>query len=192
MYVAIEKQNEVFSKKNINYPDKIESLTSDNSIELSISLILEEIIQRNKEHPSYKKLLKKQSKSIFNMNKIPKITVLEYLHRINQFTELERSTLICTLIYLDRITKSNLIILTEYNVYRLLLMSIIVSIKYNEDVNFLNDYYCKIAGLNLKEFNKIEAEYVYCINFNFFIKDNEFQTYKKYLENYCYKKIITA
>ena len=126
------------------------------------------------------------------MNKIPKITVLEYLHRINQFTELERSTLICTLIYLDRITKSNLIILTEYNVYRLLLMSIIVSIKYNEDVNFLNDYYCKIAGLNLKEFNKIEAEYVYCINFNFFIKDNEFQTYKKYLENYCYKKIITA
>ena len=192
MYVAIEKQNEVFSKKNINYPDKIESLTSDNSIELSISLILEEIIQRNKEHPSYKKLLKKQSKSIFNMNKIPKITVLEYLHRINQFTELERSTLICTLIYLDRITKSNLIILTEYNVYRLLLMSIIVSIKYNEDVNFLNDYYCKIAGLNLKEFNKIEAEYVYCINFNFFIKDNEFQTYKKYLENYCYNKIITA
>ena len=192
MYVAIEKQNEVFSKKNINYPDKIGSLTSDNSIELSISLILEEIIQRNKEHPSYKKLLKKQSKSIFNMNKIPKITVLEYLHRINQFTELERSTLICTLIYLDRITKSNLIILTEYNVYRLLLMSIIVSIKYNEDVNFLNDYYCKIAGLNLKEFNKIEAEYVYCINFNFFIKDNEFQTYKKYLENYCYKKIITA
>ena len=192
MYVAIEKQNEVFSKKNINYPDKIESLTSDNSIELSISLILEEIIQRNKEHPSYKKLLKKQSKSIFNMNKIPKITVLEYLHRINQFTELERSTLICTLIYLDRITKSNLIILTEYNVYGLLLMSIIVSIKYNEDVNFLNDYYCKIAGLNLKEFNKIEAEYVYCINFNFFIKDNEFQTYKKYLENYCYKKIITA
>ena len=192
MYVAIEKQNEVFPKKNINYPDKIGSLTSDNSIELSISLILEEIIQRNKEHPSYKKLLKKQSKSIFNMNKIPKITVLEYLHRINQFTELERSTLICTLIYLDRITKSNLIILTEYNVYRLLLMSIIVSIKYNEDVNFLNDYYCKIAGLNLKEFNKIEAEYVYCINFNFFIKDNEFQTYKKYLENYCYKKIITA
>ena len=192
MSVAKEKQNEVFPKKNINYPDKIESLTSDNSIELSISLILEEIIQRNKEHPSYKKLLKKQSKSIFNMNKIPKITVLEYLHRINQFTELERSTLICTLIYLDRITKSNLIILTEYNVYRLLLMSIIVSIKYNEDVNFLNDYYCKIAGLNLKEFNKIEAEYVYCINFNFFIKDNEFQTYKKYLENYCYKKIITA
>ena len=192
MYGAIEKQNEVFPKKNFNYPDKIESLTSDNSIELSISLILEEIIQRNKEHPSYKKLLKKQSKSIFNMNKIPKITVLEYLHRINQFTELERSTLICTLIYLDRITKSNLIILTEYNVYRLLLMSIIVSIKYNEDVNFLNDYYCKIAGLNLKEFNKIEAEYVYCINFNFFIKDNEFQTYKKYLENYCYKKIITA
>ena len=192
MSVDIEQQNNPLSYDKVNSPDKLLSLTSDNSIELSISLILEEIIQRNKEHPSYKKLLKKQSKSIFNMNKIPKITVLEYLHRINQFTELERSTLICTLIYLDRITKSNLIILTEYNVYRLLLMSIIVSIKYNEDVNFLNDYYCKIAGLNLKEFNKIEAEYVYCINFNFFIKDNEFQTYKKYLENYCYKKIITA
>lgn len=192
MSLDIKQQNNPLSYDKVNYPDKLLSLTSDNSIELSISLILEEIIQRNKEHPSYKKLLKKQSKSIFNMNKIPKITVLEYLHRINQFTELERSTLICTLIYLDRITKSNLIILTEYNVYRLLLMSIIVSIKYNEDVNFLNDYYCKIAGLNLKEFNKIEAEYVYCINFNFFIKDNEFQTYKKYLENYCYKKIITA
>ena len=191
MYVAIEKQNEVFSKKNINYPDKIESLTSDNSIELSISLIIEEIIKRNKQHPLYKKFLKKQNKSIFNTNKIPKISILEYLHRINQFSEIERSTLICTLIYLDRITKTNSIMLTEYNVHRLLSMSIIVSIKFNEDEIFENDYYSKITGFNLKEFNKIEAEYVCGINFNFFIKDDEFQTYKKYLENYCYKKIIT-
>ncbi len=189
MSVDIEQQNNPLSYDKVNYPDnKLLSLTSDNSIELSISLILEEIIQRNKEHPSYKKLLKKQSKSIFNMNKIPKITVLEYLHRINQFTELERSTLICTLIYLDRITKTNSIMLTEYNVHRLLSMSIIVSIKFNEDEIFENDYYSKITGFNLKEFNKIEAEYVCGINFNFFIKDDEFQTYKKFLHNYCYKK----
>jgi hypothetical protein len=188
MSLDIKQQNNPLSYDKVNFPDKLLSLTSDNSIELSISLIIEEIIKRNKQHPLYKKFLKKQNKSIFNTNKIPRISILEYLHRINQFSEIERSTLICTLIYLDRITKTNSIMLTEYNVHKLLSMSIIVSIKYNEDVNFYNDYYSTITGFNLKEFNKIEAEYVCGINFNFFIKDDEFQTYKKYLHNYCYKK----
>ena len=188
MSVDIEQQNNPLSYDKVNSPDKLLSLTSDNSIELSISLIIEEIIKRNKQHPLYKKFLKKQNKSIFNTNKIPRISILEYLHRINQFSEIERSTLICTLIYLDRITKTNSIMLTEYNVHRLLSMSIIVSIKYNEDVIYDNMDFSKIAGISLKEFNKIETEFLLILNFKLYIKEIEFQQYKKYLDNYCYKK----
>ena len=88
---------------------------------------------------------------------------------------------------MDRIIK-NFIIITEYNIHRLLLMSLITSIKYNEDVIYDNMDFSKIAGISLKEFNKIETEFLLILNFKLYIQEIEFQQYKKYLDNYCYKK----
>ena len=67
-------------------------------------------------------------------------------------------------------------------------MSLITSIKYNEDIIFDNSDFSKISGLNLKEFNKIEYEFLKILNFKLYIHEKEFQEYNKYLENYCYKK----
>ena len=187
MSIIFEEDIEFCPTKRINHIDNYRSLVHDNSIELSIFLVINEILKKNKTNPLYKKILKKQRKSSFNCDKLPKIGILEYLHRLNKYCEIERSTLICTLIYLDRIIK-NFIIITEYNIHRLLLMSLITSIKYNEDVIYDNMDFSKIAGISLKEFNKIETEFLLILNFKLYIKEIEFQQYKKYLDNYCYKK----
>jgi hypothetical protein len=187
MSIILEQDIDLHSSNTINNIDGYRSLDIDNSIELSMFLVIDELLKQNKLNPLYKKILKKQRKSIFNSERIPKIGILEYLHRLNKYCEIERSTLICTLIYLDRIIK-NFIIITEYDIHRLLLMSLITSIKYNEDVIYDNMDFSKIAGISLKEFNKIETEFLLILNFKLYIKEIEFQQYKKYLDNYCYKK----
>ncbi len=187
MSIILEHEIDLYSEKQNNNIDNYRSLDLDNSIELSMFLVIDEILKKNKVNPLYKKIIKKQRKSIFNCEKIPKIGLLEYLHRLNKYCEIERSTLICTLIYLDRFIK-NFINITENNIHRILLMSLITSIKYNEDVIFDNLDFSKIAGLNLKEFNKIESEFLKILNFKLYIHEKEFQLYNKYLENYCYKK----
>ena len=187
MSIILEQDIDLHSSNTINNIDSYRSLDLDNSIELSMFLVIDELLKQNKLNPLYKKILKKQRKSIFNSERIPKIGILEYLHRLNKYSETERSTLICTLIYLDRFIR-NCINITEYNIYRILLMSLITSIKYNEDIIFNNSDFSKISGLNLKEFNKIEYEFLKILNFKLYIHEKEFQEYNKYLENYCYKK----
>ena len=65
-----------------------------------------------------------------------------------------------------------------------LLMSLIISIKYNEDLIFDNKYYSEVAGVSIKEFNSLESEFLTIINFDLYIPDEEFFKYKFYLEKY--------
>ena len=160
----------------------------DNNIELSISLLLTEIIEKNKKNPYYKKYIKRQNK-LFLSKKIPKITILEYLYRITKYMNIEKSTLISSLIYLDRLINENYFFLTYFNIHKILIICIILSIKYNEDDIFGNDYYSEISGIPLKEFNKLEFEVFKYLKFNFYIKSEDYKKYEEYLDNYCYKNI---
>jgi hypothetical protein len=171
------------SEYNFHFSPKIK----DNNIELSISLIITKIIETNKKNPNYKKYLKQQNKSFF-FKKIPNISILEYLYRITKYMYIEKSTLICSLIYFDKIIKEN-IFLNEYNVHKILLICVILSIKYNEDDIFSNKYYAQISGMSLKELNQLEYEAFKILKFQFYINEEEFKIYEEYLDNYCYKNL---
>ena len=62
---------------------------------------------------------------------LPNISIYDYITRIVEYTHIEKETLITSLIYINRFcTKTNFQI-TEYEIHRLLLTAIILSIKYN-------------------------------------------------------------
>jgi hypothetical protein len=84
----------------------------------ALSQILCEIIQENNADISYKSMIEKQRKLIFNAKKPPSISIHEYLERILKYTHIEESTLIISLIYIDRVCESNDLILTQNNVHR--------------------------------------------------------------------------
>ena len=170
------------SIENINELKDKEKVQMD-SISLSISAILEELLKQNKQLSSYKKKIYEQSKMVFSCHKKPKISILEYINRIIKYTYLEKSSLIVSLIYLDRICQND-ILLTDYNIHRLLLISIIISIKINEDKIFGNNYYAEVGGISIKEFNSIESDFVNYINYYLFVTEEEFFKYKRFLENY--------
>ena len=144
-------------------------------ISYSISEILNELIKNN----SLKKD-NKQKEDIFNTIQIPNIELFDYIIRIISYSNCEENTLISALIYIDRIAKIKKI--TKLNVYKLLFISILISLKYNEDEIYSNNYYFQIAGVSIEELSKLEYEYAILLNFNFFINDEIFNQYKYALE----------
>ena len=137
-----------------------------------ISKVLEKIINNNKRNKRYK-----LKKDIFTGRSLPKISLIDYIIRIITYSDCEINSIICSLIYIDRINKIKAI--NEFNIHRIFFCAILVSIKYNEDIIFDNDYYSKVAGLNLSEINKLELEFISILDFNLYIDSQEFESYKQ-------------
>ena len=155
----------------------------DNSLQLSISLAIEQLLSENRKQKYYASKIREQSKMIFSSNSIPKISILEYLNRIVNYTKIEDSTLITAIIYLDLVGQ-NEIYLTDYNIHTLLLICILIAIKMNEDSIYTNDYYAQVAGISLKKLNKIEHEFLNMNKFKLFVDKDLFDKYQHYLSNF--------
>ena len=121
---------------------------------------------------------------IFSANSVPNISINDYLTRIQLYSGIEKSTLILSLIQIDHICKKAEIILTYYNIHRLLFGAVLISIKYNEDSYYDNKFYSEIAGVKLKELKNIEYTFLELNDFNVFINDKEYDQYRQYLEEF--------
>ena len=154
-------------------------------ISRGFSLILSEIIKKNKRIPQYYIILHKQKNDIFSLCKKPSISLEEFFKRIIEYTNVEFSTLIISLIYINKVLETG-IVLSDYNVYKLVSISILLAIKYNEDKLFNNDFYGKVFGLSLKEVNYLEYSYLKILDFNVYIENK----FLKKLFQFIYNKLF--
>jgi ATP-dependent 26S proteasome regulatory subunit len=150
----------------------------------SISQTLSSIVENSKKQNNYKEILKKQSKMVFSANLIPNISIQDYLIRIQTYSKIEKSTLIISLILIDRICQRANLTLTYYNIHRILFSSILISIKFNEDNYYDNKFYADIAGVKTKELKMLEYTFLSMLHFNLFIKNDLYEKYKDYLEEF--------
>jgi hypothetical protein len=146
---------------------------------ISISLILENIIQQNKKMKNYKKIIKSQKQFSFFDDEKPDISIKDYLNRINCYCKPEESTFIISLIIIDRLCCESKIILNDFNIHRILFSSVLISIKFNEDKSFDHKYYSSVAGISMLELKVLEMDFLKLINYNVFIS-------KEIFEKYCY------
>ena len=126
-------------------------------------------------------LINPQLQSPFTSQSPSQIPINTYLTRIITFTQVELNTLITSLIYLDRYFLKTNTTLTHSNIHRLLICSILLSIKYNEDTIFQMNYYAQIFGISLKELRKLERAFVTKMGFDFYVNDELFEQYKGYI-----------
>ena len=173
----IKNQNE---NNEENEEPKLKNVKLINSISNALTTILEE----NKKLDNYKEIIKKQSKMIFSANSIPNISINDYLTRIQLYSGIEKSTLILSLIQIDHFCKKTELILSYYNIHRLLFTAVLISIKYNEDSYYDNKFYAEIAGVKLKELKMLEYTFMELNDFNVFISHKEYEQYKIYLEEF--------
>jgi hypothetical protein len=90
------------------------------------------------------------------------------------------STIILMLIYIDRLCNINKIKLTYRIIHKLILSSLIVAIKYNEDEIYSLKVYAEIGGVTKAELEFLEICFISFINFNLFIKEELFNKYYDY------------
>ena len=163
-----------------NEEPQIQNLNLINSISNALTTILEE----NKKLDNYNDILKKQKKMIFSANSVPNISIKDYLIRIQTYSGIEKSTLILSLIQIDHICKKADLILTYFNIHRILFGAVLISIKFNEDSYYDNKFYSEIAGVKLKELKMIEYTFLELNDFNVFVNGKEYEQYRQYLEEF--------
>jgi hypothetical protein len=142
-----------------------------------ISDTLTSIIQNNKKNKHAR-----NDNSPFVHEHAPKLSIFDYLLRIQKYSNIENSTFIIALIYIDRICQKKGIILTKYNIHRILFTSILIAIKYNEDIIYDNLFYSKVAGVTTKELLVLENSFLDIIDFDLYVSNDIYKKYSEYLD----------
>jgi len=183
----IEEEEIETKSQTKNKEDESTKLPNLNLIK-AISQTLTSIIENNKKMPNFKEILKNQGKMVFSANLIPNISIEEYLIRIQKYANMETSTLIVSLILIDRLCQKANLTLTYHNIHRIIFSAILISIKYNEDNYYDNKFYADIAGVKLKELKLLEYNFISLLHFNLFIQDEIYEKYRQYLFDYEQEK----
>ena len=147
----------------------------------AISRTLLTILNNNESLKNYREIVKKQNMMCFSANSVPNISIKDYLIRIQNYSQMEKSTLILSLILIDKMCKKSNIALTIYNIHRILFSSVLISIKYNEDSYFDNTFYAQIAGIKPIELKLLEYKFLEFNDFNVYTNDYDYEQYEKYL-----------
>ena len=146
-----------------------------NALIKEIASTLNEIVIENRQGR------KKPEFDSFFSKKLPDLNLLKYLERFFKYSKIEPSTMVFSIIYIDRVCNEANYILSVNNIHRLLLTSLLISIKYNEDDFFSNSHYATVGGFNLKEVNQMEHDFLALLKFNLFVSKFELQQYLNFL-----------
>ena len=78
------------------------------------------------------------------------------------------------LILLEKFCQHSKISLTFDNVYRIFVVSLNLALKFLLDINYKNIFYSKISSIDISAFSKIELEIYKHLDFNIYVKEEEF------------------
>ncbi|CAD8123679.1 unnamed protein product [Paramecium sonneborni] len=150
---------------------------TENTFLRSISNILEELIQETD--------IFQIKKSLFHSEKLPNISLENYLIRIVRYTKCSKECLLIALIYLYRIQELNQEqLLNKQSVHRFLIIAIVLAIKYQDDDIYGNDYYAKVGGITMQELNDMEKEFLDRIEFQLFIDQDHYYFYQQKINQF--------
>lgn len=107
----------------------------------------------------------------------------EYIKSICYKNQIEINTLLCSLIYIDRLllNENYEISINPNNIYNIFSTSLLLAFKNNEDFINNNKYFAISCNIDLKKINDYERYFLSLIDYNLFVKEEEFELYKKSL-----------
>eukprot|EP00428_Durinskia_dybowskii_P017544 CAMPEP_0170226738 /NCGR_PEP_ID=MMETSP0116_2-20130129/13081_1 /TAXON_ID=400756 /ORGANISM="Durinskia baltica, Strain CSIRO CS-38" /LENGTH=254 /DNA_ID=CAMNT_0010477465 /DNA_START=32 /DNA_END=796 /DNA_ORIENTATION=+ len=119
-----------------------------------------------------------QRATVFHAARPPQISILDYVTRIATYFRCSDGCLILGLIYIDRLVKGNPgFVVSGLNVHRLVSVGMTLAAKYQDDVFYSNAYYAKVAGLQTKEFNRLEEKFLQMLEWRVFVLPSEYEEY---------------
>ena len=179
------KETEANSSISSSFENQnISSEASKNQIISAITANLKEIIEENIKNGGQKYI----THDIFYLEKIPKISLENYIKRLVKYTNMNISTLILSVIYIDKFCEKCKYYLCFNNIYRLLLITTLMSIKFNEDITVDTKTYSEIAGVSINDLNILEYQICNALDFSFYIEADFYQQYFIYFSKFGKKE----
>ena len=152
-----------------------------NRIIKAIAANLKDIIEENSKMISIEYISKD---NLFYLEQLPNISLEDYILYLMKYTQINISTLILAIIYIDKFCDKFKYVLTLNNIYRMILISIFLSIKYNEDKNINAKLYAQLAGVCVEDLLYLEYNMCVALEFSFYVKEDLYQQYFIYFNKY--------
>ena len=157
------------------------SLVNENQIIKAIVANLNDIIEEKRKRINIKYITKD---NLFYLDQLPNISLGDYIIHLMKYTHISISTLILAVIYIDKFCEKYKYVLTLHNIYRIILISIFIGIKYNEDLLVNANIYAQIAGICTEDLLNLEYNMCVALEFGFYVKEDLFQQYFIYFSKY--------
>jgi len=142
-----------------------------------MACVLEQLVSRNDQIP-----FDAATVTIFHGSRPANITIKAYLQRIYKCTNVSGGCLVVALLYIDRFMERNkAILLTSQNVHRIIITSVVLAMKFLDDLYYTNSYYAKISGIPCAEMNALELEFLFRIHFDLHAPVEEYERYHREL-----------
>lgn len=164
--VSMEKERQTQRKKSVII----------HSIAINLTDLITENLRNIKSH--YIK------KDIFYVTNLPMISIIDYLNRILKYSEINISSIVLAVIYIDKMCEQQRYVLSQHNIHRLILSACLISAKFNEDKVFNNSYFAKIGGVSVKEVNQLEYEFYVLLDFKLIVDKGYYDKYLHYFSRY--------
>ncbi len=114
-------------------------------------------------------------KTKFHSLTIPKISITDYVLRVQQFVSCSESCFICAAIYMDRFQIATNCWLDPFTFHRLFITALLIAAKVNDDDIQNNAIYAKIGGLSTLELNMLECELLNYLQFDVIVSVERFE-----------------
>ena len=178
----LSSNNERPSVKAIGIKRKKSSKNNDRNLNKNIINTISELLNNMCNDNSCPEINNKNIQSnkkikLFMLKEIPQISIKDYLLRLSKHSKISVSTLVYILIYIDRFCHKYRFKINYYNIYKLIIASMVLAIKFNEDDYYSSEFYAKLGGISKIEMKSLEYEFATMINFNLYIHDELYYKY---------------
>ena len=109
-----------------------------------------------------------------------KISFEEFLRNIVFYNQLEIPTVICSVIYIDRIIKQEYVI-CYYNLYKIFLSSLLLSAKFNEDKTIFISNFARSARIKNYDLCDLEFDFYNLLDYHLFVSTETYNRYERIL-----------
>jgi len=120
----------------------------------------------------------------FQSSYAPEVSILSYLERIRKYARCSESCFVVALIYIDRMIEMRNIVLSNLNVHRVVITSVLIAAKFLDDLFYNNAFYARLGGISTGEMNTLELEFLHFIGFSLNVSPDVYAKYQAELEHY--------
>ncbi len=117
----------------------------------------------------------------FTGTSVPAMDLDDYCNRLLKYFRCSPVVFVCAAVYIDRFVNNSDTTIHRLTVHRLLVIALSIAVKVHEDSHYSNAYYSHVGGLDVNEFNDLEAQMLEAIDFFLFIDPGDLEQYSRLL-----------